>query len=148
MARLFTSGDWRDAESARLRTGLRERFCEFDDGWAAERVVRTLILGDTEWTPDPAAAPAASGKVAHLPAQASGRDRTADRDGLAAAGGGGAAAAGACGAPARGGRPRPSSPPGEPGEGAGAGLVHLAGSYRRRAAYQHIYGFPSDYDPP
>ncbi|MFB7456712.1 CDP-glycerol glycerophosphotransferase family protein [Streptomyces sp. NPDC056188] len=74
LARLFTSGDWRDAESARLRTGFRERFCEFDDGWAAERVVRTLILGDKEWTPDPAAAPAAPGTVAHLPAQASGRD--------------------------------------------------------------------------
>ncbi|MFD5473310.1 CDP-glycerol glycerophosphotransferase family protein [Streptomyces sp. NPDC127105] len=74
LARLFTSGDWRDAESARLRTGFRERFCEFDDGWAAERVVRTLVLGDKEWTPDPAAAPAAPGTVAHLPAQASGRD--------------------------------------------------------------------------
>ncbi|MEU7384532.1 CDP-glycerol glycerophosphotransferase family protein [Streptomyces sp. NPDC042207] len=74
LARLFASGDWRDAESARLRTGFRERFCEFDDGWAAERVVRTLILGDTEWTPDPSAAPAAPGTAAHLPAQASGRD--------------------------------------------------------------------------
>ncbi|MGW2896317.1 bifunctional glycosyltransferase/CDP-glycerol:glycerophosphate glycerophosphotransferase [Streptomyces sp. NPDC001212] len=74
LARLFTSGAWRDVESARLRTVFRERFCEFDDGWAAERVVRTLILGDEEWTPDPTAAPASSGAVAHLPAQASGRD--------------------------------------------------------------------------
>ncbi|MFF9122898.1 CDP-glycerol glycerophosphotransferase family protein [Streptomyces sp. NPDC014889] len=74
LARLFASGSWRDAESARLRSGFRERFCEFDDGWAAERVVRTLILGDAEWTPDPAAAPAAPGAVAHLPSQASGRD--------------------------------------------------------------------------
>ncbi|MFE7232959.1 CDP-glycerol glycerophosphotransferase family protein [Streptomyces sp. NPDC001231] len=74
LAWLFTSGGWRDAESARLRTGFRERFCEFDDGWAAERVVRTLILGDGEWTPDPTAAPASSAAVAHLPAQASGRD--------------------------------------------------------------------------
>ena len=43
---MFASGTWQDGESARLRAGFRERFCEFDDGLAAERVVRTLMLGE------------------------------------------------------------------------------------------------------
>ncbi|MDX3619392.1 CDP-glycerol glycerophosphotransferase family protein [Streptomyces europaeiscabiei] len=46
LAWLFDSGRWRDTESARLRAGFRERYCEFDDGRAAERVVRTLMLGE------------------------------------------------------------------------------------------------------
>ncbi len=46
LAWLFASGTWRDEESAKLRAGFRERFCEFDDGRAAERVVRTLMLGE------------------------------------------------------------------------------------------------------
>ncbi|MFF4539561.1 CDP-glycerol glycerophosphotransferase family protein [Streptomyces aureus] len=50
---LFTSGAWRDGESERLRAGFRARFCEFEDGRAAERVVRTLMLG--ERTEPPAA---------------------------------------------------------------------------------------------
>ncbi|WP_328555226.1 bifunctional glycosyltransferase/CDP-glycerol:glycerophosphate glycerophosphotransferase [Streptomyces sp. NBC_00358] len=58
---LFASGAWRDGESARLRAGFRSRFCEFDDGRAAERVVRTLMLGE------PAGAPAA---IVPVPAQA------------------------------------------------------------------------------
>ncbi|BBC33633.1 Glycosyl transferase [Streptomyces graminofaciens] len=44
LAWLFASGQWRDTESARLRAAFRERYCEFDDGLAAERVVRTLML--------------------------------------------------------------------------------------------------------
>lgn len=48
LAWLFASGCWRDAESAELRAGFRERFCEFDDGRAAERVVRTLMLGEPD----------------------------------------------------------------------------------------------------
>ncbi|MDX2934574.1 bifunctional glycosyltransferase/CDP-glycerol:glycerophosphate glycerophosphotransferase [Streptomyces ipomoeae] len=47
LAWLFDSGQWRDAESARLRAGFRERYCEFDDGRAAERVVRMLMSGET-----------------------------------------------------------------------------------------------------
>ncbi|MEU5308116.1 CDP-glycerol glycerophosphotransferase family protein [Streptomyces sp. NPDC021562] len=47
LAWLFASGSWRDEESARLRADFRARFCEFDDGRAAERVVRTLLLGDS-----------------------------------------------------------------------------------------------------
>ncbi|MEU1085065.1 CDP-glycerol glycerophosphotransferase family protein [Streptomyces sp. NPDC005908] len=66
LARLFASGTWADAESARLRAAFRERFCEFDDGGAAERVVRTLMLGEP--MPDPPAGPGL------LPAQAGGRD--------------------------------------------------------------------------
>ncbi|MGW0205385.1 bifunctional glycosyltransferase/CDP-glycerol:glycerophosphate glycerophosphotransferase [Streptomyces sp. NPDC003233] len=47
LAWLFASGSWRDEESARLRALFRARFCEFDDGRAAERVVRTLLLGES-----------------------------------------------------------------------------------------------------
>ncbi|MFF3610167.1 CDP-glycerol glycerophosphotransferase family protein [Streptomyces sp. NPDC002580] len=54
---LFASGAWRDGESARLRAGFRARFCEFDDGRAAERVVRTLMLGERTGLPAAAAAP-------------------------------------------------------------------------------------------
>ncbi|MEU4109994.1 CDP-glycerol glycerophosphotransferase family protein [Streptomyces sp. NPDC027717] len=43
---LFESGAWRDGESAALRADFRARFCEFEDGRAAERVVRTLLLGE------------------------------------------------------------------------------------------------------
>ncbi|MET8692643.1 CDP-glycerol glycerophosphotransferase family protein [Streptomyces bauhiniae] len=46
LARLFESGAWRDGESAALRADFRARFCEFEDGRAAERVVRTLLLGE------------------------------------------------------------------------------------------------------
>ncbi|MEU3983680.1 CDP-glycerol glycerophosphotransferase family protein [Streptomyces sp. NPDC026672] len=46
LAELFASGAWRDGESDRLRARFRERFCEFDDGRAAERVVRTVLLGE------------------------------------------------------------------------------------------------------
>ncbi|MEU6575952.1 CDP-glycerol glycerophosphotransferase family protein [Streptomyces sp. NPDC046805] len=48
LAWLFASGAWRNEESARLRARFRSRFCEFDDGHAAERVVRTLLLGESE----------------------------------------------------------------------------------------------------
>ncbi|MER8060535.1 MULTISPECIES: CDP-glycerol glycerophosphotransferase family protein [unclassified Streptomyces] len=43
---LFASGRWRDEESARLRARFRSRYCEFEDGRAAERVVRTLLLDE------------------------------------------------------------------------------------------------------
>ncbi|MGW1168003.1 bifunctional glycosyltransferase/CDP-glycerol:glycerophosphate glycerophosphotransferase [Streptomyces sp. NPDC002550] len=67
LARLFASGSWRDEESARLRAEFRQRFCEFDDGRAAERVVRTLLLGE------PMTGPGA----ARIPGQAAGRDALA-----------------------------------------------------------------------
>ncbi|MFE9835089.1 CDP-glycerol glycerophosphotransferase family protein [Streptomyces sp. NPDC005551] len=60
LAWLFASGAWRDGESARLRAGFRSRFCEFDDGRAAERVVRTLMLGERD-APAPVRVPAPAG---------------------------------------------------------------------------------------
>ncbi|MFJ9560333.1 CDP-glycerol glycerophosphotransferase family protein [Streptomyces fuscichromogenes] len=59
LAWLFASGGWRDEESARLRADFRSRFCEFDDGRAAERVVRTLLLGEP--MPEPARVPGPAG---------------------------------------------------------------------------------------
>jgi CDP-glycerol glycerophosphotransferase (TagB/SpsB family) len=60
LAWLFASGAWRDEESARRRAGFRSRFCEFDDGRAAERVVRTLMLGEPD-APVPVRVPAPAG---------------------------------------------------------------------------------------
>jgi CDP-glycerol glycerophosphotransferase (TagB/SpsB family) len=51
LAWLFASGAWRDEESTRLRAEFRARYCEFDDGKAAERVVRTLLLGEDDRQP-------------------------------------------------------------------------------------------------
>ncbi|MEU1412760.1 CDP-glycerol glycerophosphotransferase family protein [Streptomyces sp. NPDC005731] len=48
LAWLFTSGCWQDADAAALRAGFRARYCEFDDGQAARRVVRTLMLGEPD----------------------------------------------------------------------------------------------------
>ncbi|WP_018549729.1 bifunctional glycosyltransferase/CDP-glycerol:glycerophosphate glycerophosphotransferase [Streptomyces sp. LaPpAH-108] len=46
LVRLFASGSWRDADAAALRAAFRARFCAYEDGRAAERVVRTLLLGE------------------------------------------------------------------------------------------------------
>ncbi|MGW1029900.1 bifunctional glycosyltransferase/CDP-glycerol:glycerophosphate glycerophosphotransferase [Streptomyces sp. NPDC002577] len=46
LTEIFRSGEWAGERSARLRTAFRERFCEFDDGRAAERVVRRVLLGE------------------------------------------------------------------------------------------------------
>ncbi|MET9258155.1 bifunctional glycosyltransferase family 2 protein/CDP-glycerol:glycerophosphate glycerophosphotransferase [Streptomyces sp. NPDC003717] len=46
LARVFRDGEHLGAESAALRAAFRERFCEFDDGRAAERVVRRVLLGE------------------------------------------------------------------------------------------------------
>jgi CDP-glycerol glycerophosphotransferase (TagB/SpsB family)/glycosyltransferase involved in cell wall biosynthesis len=64
LAWLLTSGTWQDEESAGLRAAFRGRFCEFDDGRAAERVVRTVMLGED--LPQPA-------RVAPLPSPAAER---------------------------------------------------------------------------
>ncbi|MEV0322611.1 bifunctional glycosyltransferase family 2 protein/CDP-glycerol:glycerophosphate glycerophosphotransferase [Streptomyces sp. NPDC050658] len=45
LARLFTSGVWRDERSAMLRSAFRTRFCEYDDGHSAARVVSLVMLG-------------------------------------------------------------------------------------------------------
>ncbi|MGW0626655.1 bifunctional glycosyltransferase/CDP-glycerol:glycerophosphate glycerophosphotransferase [Streptomyces sp. NPDC002758] len=46
LARVFRDGSYAGAESTALRAAFRERFCEFDDGRAAERVVRRVLLGE------------------------------------------------------------------------------------------------------
>ncbi|WP_431044107.1 bifunctional glycosyltransferase/CDP-glycerol:glycerophosphate glycerophosphotransferase [Streptomyces sp. P1-3] len=61
---VFRDGRWRDAEATALRTAFRERFCPFDDGHAAERVVRTLMLAPdtTRPTLPPSSAPRRDGR--------------------------------------------------------------------------------------
>ncbi|MET9804028.1 bifunctional glycosyltransferase family 2 protein/CDP-glycerol:glycerophosphate glycerophosphotransferase [Streptomyces sp. NPDC006368] len=49
---IFVTGHWRGSRSAQLRSAFRARFCPYDDGRAAERVVRHVFLGE-----DPAALP-------------------------------------------------------------------------------------------
>ncbi|UUU22571.1 bifunctional glycosyltransferase family 2 protein/CDP-glycerol:glycerophosphate glycerophosphotransferase [Streptomyces sp. DSM 40750] len=44
---IFATGHWRGSRSAQLRAAFRDRFCQYDDGRAAERVVRRVVLGDT-----------------------------------------------------------------------------------------------------
>ncbi|MBV2354334.1 CDP-glycerol glycerophosphotransferase family protein [Streptomyces sp. J2-1] len=46
LAAVFRDGSYASAGSAALRAAFRERFCEFDDGRAAERVVRRVLLGE------------------------------------------------------------------------------------------------------
>ncbi|MEW2134036.1 CDP-glycerol glycerophosphotransferase family protein [Streptomyces sp. NPDC005435] len=48
LTEILTSGAWRDENAAKARTAFRRRFCEFDDGRAAERVVRRVFLGEPE----------------------------------------------------------------------------------------------------
>ncbi|MGW0702337.1 bifunctional glycosyltransferase/CDP-glycerol:glycerophosphate glycerophosphotransferase [Streptomyces sp. NPDC002867] len=48
---IFTTGHWRGSRSAQLRTAFRERFCPYDDGHAAERVVRRVFLKETGGLP-------------------------------------------------------------------------------------------------
>jgi CDP-glycerol glycerophosphotransferase (TagB/SpsB family)/glycosyltransferase involved in cell wall biosynthesis len=66
LADLFTSGAWRDERSAALRAAFRARFCEYDDGHSAARVVSLVMLGEQQ------------GGCLQLPAQG-----TAPRDALA-----------------------------------------------------------------
>lgn len=42
----FQDGGWDSRAGAELRAAFRERFCPYDDGRAAERVVRTVFLGE------------------------------------------------------------------------------------------------------
>jgi CDP-glycerol glycerophosphotransferase (TagB/SpsB family)/glycosyltransferase involved in cell wall biosynthesis len=51
MAELFRSGAWADERAAAARDRFRKRFCDFDDGRAAERVVRRVLLGEQEVPP-------------------------------------------------------------------------------------------------
>ncbi|MGN5633523.1 bifunctional glycosyltransferase/CDP-glycerol:glycerophosphate glycerophosphotransferase [Streptomyces sp. AC154] len=46
LARAFTDGGWNSPANEALLKAFRERFCPYDDGRAAERVVRRVILGE------------------------------------------------------------------------------------------------------
>ncbi|WP_217179649.1 CDP-glycerol glycerophosphotransferase family protein [Streptomyces sp. AC495_CC817] len=84
LAELFRDGSYADVEADALRAVFRERFCQFDDGRAAERVVRRVFLGErpealppvlplAERAPAPpftAPAPAAPATAAPAPAAA------------------------------------------------------------------------------
>ncbi|MGV9757849.1 CDP-glycerol glycerophosphotransferase family protein [Streptomyces tricolor] len=48
LAEIFVSGAWCDDGAAKARAAFRRRFCEYDDGRAAERVVRRVFLGEPE----------------------------------------------------------------------------------------------------
>lgn len=50
---IFTTDHWRGPRSAQRRAAFRARFCPYDDGHAAERVVRRVFLGDTSGLPLP-----------------------------------------------------------------------------------------------
>jgi CDP-glycerol glycerophosphotransferase (TagB/SpsB family)/glycosyltransferase involved in cell wall biosynthesis len=47
LAKVLTSRQYDDPAWAAVRQAFREEFCEFDDGHASERVVRTLMLGES-----------------------------------------------------------------------------------------------------
>ncbi|MFD0068119.1 CDP-glycerol glycerophosphotransferase family protein [Streptomyces sp. NPDC056690] len=49
--RVFLDGVWRDDATAAKRAEFRSRFCEFDDGHAAERVARHVFLGQAAVPP-------------------------------------------------------------------------------------------------
>ncbi|MFE7900568.1 CDP-glycerol glycerophosphotransferase family protein [Streptomyces sp. NPDC057424] len=48
LTEILTTEAWRDENAAKTRTVFRRRFCEYDDGRAAERVVRRVFLGQDE----------------------------------------------------------------------------------------------------
>ncbi|MFD7708965.1 CDP-glycerol glycerophosphotransferase family protein [Streptomyces sp. NPDC059786] len=48
---VFVTGHWCGSRSTQLRAAFRERFCPHDDGHAAERVVRHVVLGEEPGLP-------------------------------------------------------------------------------------------------
>ncbi|MFD5163545.1 CDP-glycerol glycerophosphotransferase family protein [Streptomyces hawaiiensis] len=48
LTEILTTEAWRDESAAKTRAVFRRRFCEYDDGRAAERVVRRVFLGQDE----------------------------------------------------------------------------------------------------
>ncbi|MFH9004454.1 CDP-glycerol glycerophosphotransferase family protein [Streptomyces afghaniensis] len=48
---IFATGHWRGSRSTQLRAAFRERFCTYDDGRAAERVVHRVVLGESDLPP-------------------------------------------------------------------------------------------------
>ncbi|GAA4917430.1 bifunctional glycosyltransferase family 2 protein/CDP-glycerol:glycerophosphate glycerophosphotransferase [Streptomyces coeruleoprunus] len=69
---IFATGHWRGSRSAQLRAAFRARFCPYDDGRAAERVVRQVFLGE-----DPATLPSVVPLEDRCPAPAPGGQDTA-----------------------------------------------------------------------
>ena len=67
LAELLRSGRYDDAESDRLRARFRETFCEFDDGHAAERVVRRVFLGEEPLPMVPASERPVAPRPAEIP---------------------------------------------------------------------------------
>lgn len=93
---IFVTGHWRGSRSTELRAAFRERFCPHDDGRAAERVVRRVVLGESpeslpapvplaERSPVPSAAALFGTGRADLPAARSGADPLGTRTLAAAA---------------------------------------------------------------
>ncbi|WP_328970195.1 bifunctional glycosyltransferase/CDP-glycerol:glycerophosphate glycerophosphotransferase [Streptomyces sp. NBC_00239] len=74
---IFVTGHWQGSRSAQLRAAFRTRFCQYDDGRAAERVVRRVFLGETAGLPEfvpladrrPAPAAPATARPAAAPTQ-------------------------------------------------------------------------------
>lgn len=69
---VFASGEWHGARTARLRAAFRERFCPYDDGRAADRVVRRVVLGESDLPPvvplaERRPAPSAASALARTP---------------------------------------------------------------------------------
>lgn len=48
LTEILTGDAWRDECATKARAAFRRRFCEYDDGRAAERVVRRVLLGEPE----------------------------------------------------------------------------------------------------
>jgi CDP-glycerol glycerophosphotransferase len=48
LTEILATDAWRDQAAAKARAAFRRRFCEYDDGRAAERVVRRVFLGESE----------------------------------------------------------------------------------------------------
>jgi CDP-glycerol glycerophosphotransferase len=76
---VLRSGSWKSERAAALRAAFRERFVQFDDGHAAERVVRKVFLGQEALPPvlplaerTPAPAPGPAGGVPVIPRQSTG----------------------------------------------------------------------------
>ncbi|MEU2876633.1 CDP-glycerol glycerophosphotransferase family protein [Streptomyces sp. NPDC007070] len=67
LIKLLAADEYDDADAAERRAAFRRRFCEFDDGRAAERVVRRVFLGESTQLP---IVPFAERTHAPTPAQA------------------------------------------------------------------------------
>ncbi|TRV81847.1 glycosyltransferase [Streptomyces sp. 130] len=68
LTEILGSKEWCDEKAAALRAAFRERYCDYDDGRAAERVVRKVFLGEETLLP---VVPLAERTPAPSPAEAS-----------------------------------------------------------------------------